>query len=168
MITFSHAGLLRNWDVEENHGVGCEAPSTMSRWNEEPHARSTPGSSSVVQKEFICPVMVNIGTIVRVCEKRFLRQEHYRRHMKTLHSERREICKVPGCGKKFPRFDNLQDHYWTHLDKGVGGRRVTLTLEALRDVLPLNERKICPRLEMRLHKFRMSNKGGNRGRARRR
>ncbi|AMD21029.1 HEL252Wp [Eremothecium sinecaudum] len=47
------------------------------------------------------------------CDRRFKRQEHLKRHVRSLHmGEKPYDCKI--CGKKFSRSDNLNQHIKTH------------------------------------------------------
>ena len=85
--------------------------------------KRTKGNSRAVispaAKRLTCTLVTHAGTETIICNKNFLRPEHLKRHMLTVHGERKEwICKLPGCRKCFSRADNLRDHYWTHVDKG--------------------------------------------------
>jgi len=55
--------------------------------------------------------------VCEICQKRFKRLEHLRRHNKTHTGERGFRCEVVGCGKWFSRSDNLMAHrrYSPHL-----------------------------------------------------
>lgn len=49
------------------------------------------------------------------CGRKFLRQEHLHRHMKT-HSGRKDfVCQL--CHTQFNRNDNCWEHYWTHVHR---------------------------------------------------
>lgn len=48
--------------------------------------------------------------VCEICQKRFKRLEHLRRHNKTHTGERGFRCEVVGCGKWFSRSDNLMAH----------------------------------------------------------
>ncbi|ODV81744.1 uncharacterized protein CANTADRAFT_87707 [Suhomyces tanzawaensis NRRL Y-17324] len=45
-----------------------------------------------------------------ICEARFQRPEHVKRHMKSHSSEKPYQCDQPACGKRFNRKDNLKAH----------------------------------------------------------
>ncbi|KAK9471034.1 uncharacterized protein V1510DRAFT_356654, partial [Dipodascopsis tothii] len=47
------------------------------------------------------------------CHRRFKRQEHLKRHFRSLHT-REKPFKCTGCGKGFSRSDNLAQHARTH------------------------------------------------------
>lgn len=52
------------------------------------------------------------------CDRRFKRQEHLKRHVRSLHmGEKPFDCHI--CGKKFSRSDNLNQHIKTHTDGEV-------------------------------------------------
>jgi len=48
--------------------------------------------------------------VCEICQKRFKRLEHLRRHNKTHTGERIFRCEIVGCGKWFSRSDNLMAH----------------------------------------------------------
>ena len=68
------------------------------------------------------------------CMKRFKRQEHKKRHEKTVHEKHNHTiykCWVPDCGTGFSRTDNLKSHLRnTHSKRpGVRGNRYVATLD---------------------------------------
>ena len=62
--------------------------------------------------------------VCTLCDKRFKRLEHLKRHNKVHTGERRYCCTIPGCGKWFSRTDNLMAHIRTHGKKGGRNRYV--------------------------------------------
>lgn len=90
------------------------APSTTSE--QAVSAASTPAQSSSVSrrgrkqsltedpsKTFVCTL----------CSRRFRRQEHLKRHYRSLHTHDKPF-ECTDCGKKFSRSDNLSQHQRTH------------------------------------------------------
>jgi hypothetical protein len=90
------------------------------------------------------------------CSQRFVRPEHLRRHVKTVHgNERLYICKVPDCLRPFSRGDNLREHYWTHLKRGGrAGKNRKMDFPELKAILGSKERKLAKRLREKLSKQR--------------
>lgn len=65
-------------------------------------------SSDDSNKSFVCDH----------CNRRFRRQEHLKRHFRSLHT-REKPFKCDECGKKFSRSDNLSQHARTHLKQNA-------------------------------------------------
>jgi len=51
--------------------------------------------------------------VCEICNRRFRRQEHLKRHYRSLHTEDKPF-ECHECGKKFSRSDNLAQHARTH------------------------------------------------------
>ncbi|KAI9690634.1 MAG: hypothetical protein M1820_009941 [Bogoriella megaspora] len=51
--------------------------------------------------------------VCTLCSRRFRRQEHLKRHYRSLHTHEKPF-ECPDCGKKFSRSDNLSQHQRTH------------------------------------------------------
>ncbi|KAJ4470247.1 hypothetical protein J3R30DRAFT_3301682, partial [Lentinula aciculospora] len=50
------------------------------------------------------------------CGKCFVRGEHLKRHVRSLHmQDKPHVCPHPGCNKSFSRRDNLGQHARVHL-----------------------------------------------------
>nr|OQO25314.1 hypothetical protein B0A51_07888 [Rachicladosporium sp. CCFEE 5018] len=91
------------------------APSEDSEEPSESVASTPAGSSSVSRrgrkqsltddpsKTFVCTL----------CSRRFRRQEHLKRHYRSLHTHDKPF-ECTDCGKKFSRSDNLSQHQRTH------------------------------------------------------
>jgi hypothetical protein len=98
-------------------------------------------------RHYACP-RVDLG-----CVRRFARPEHLRRHINTVHGDKRDHrCKVPKCATKpFSRSDNLRDHYWSHLERGGRtGKNDKMSLSELKEILGPKERKLIKKLKLRL------------------
>ncbi|KAH7406867.1 hypothetical protein DE146DRAFT_786657 [Phaeosphaeria sp. MPI-PUGE-AT-0046c] len=106
------------------------------------------------QRIYVCPLPEKSGPLSSQCDQRFVRPEHLRRHMKTVHgSLRPHLCKVPRCGRSFSRGDNLRDHYWTHIKRGGRiGKNQKMNLAELKEILGPKERKLIRKLKEKLHK----------------
>ncbi|KAH7401229.1 hypothetical protein BKA66DRAFT_405569 [Pyrenochaeta sp. MPI-SDFR-AT-0127] len=108
------------------------------------------------QRHYLCPFSSKADPNGGICRQRFVRPEHLRRHVKTVHGTAREYtCKVPKCRRAFSRGDNLRDHYWTHLSRGGrAGRNDKMSLEELKVILGPKERKLLRRLKAKLNKHK--------------
>ena len=74
-------------------------------------------------KQFVCEL--------NGCGRRFRRQEHLKRHYRSLHTaDRPFICTV--CNKRFSRSDNLTQHQRTH-----GSQSMTLSVLDHNNILPV-------------------------------
>ena len=56
--------------------------------------------------------------VCTLCSRRFRRQEHLKRHYRSLHTEDKPF-ECQDCGKKFSRSDNLAQHTRTHGGSGM-------------------------------------------------
>jgi hypothetical protein len=99
---------------ENNTVTTSTAPSTTSD-KAESAAQTPSGSGSISRrgrkqsltddpsKTFVCTL----------CSRRFRRQEHLKRHYRSLHTHDKPF-ECTDCGKKFSRSDNLSQHQRTH------------------------------------------------------
>ncbi|KAJ7065507.1 hypothetical protein C8F01DRAFT_982779 [Mycena amicta] len=87
-------------------------PVPVPNLTKKSRGRRVPVDGSVPTAEerpFVCPV--------DGCGKRFVRGEHLKRHVRSIHThEKPHACPYEGCGKSFNRRDNLAQHSRIHLD----------------------------------------------------
>jgi C2H2 transcription facotor len=98
MSTGSHSQSSSN-DGHEGHAHGSPsggAPSTNRRGRKQSLTEDP-------SKTFVCTL----------CSRRFRRQEHLKRHYRSLHTHDKPF-ECGECGKKFSRSDNLAQHARTH------------------------------------------------------
>ena len=87
------------------------SPPTPPSRGATPLSRSM--SARAAQRTPQLPLVVSAldkSHVCEVCQKRFKRLEHLRRHNKTHTGERVFRCDIVGCGKWFSRSDNLMAH----------------------------------------------------------
>jgi hypothetical protein len=104
------------------------------------------------QRHYICPDHDKPDVHGRRCDGAFIRPEHLRRHIKTVHGAMRPFrCKVPQCERAFSRGDNLRDHYWTHIERGGRvGKNDKMSLSELNVILGPKEKALKLKLKKRL------------------
>ena len=100
-------------DQQTSTSQASTAPSTTSDAPES--AAATPaasGSSRRGRKQSLTddPSKTFVCTL---CSRRFRRQEHLKRHYRSLHTHEKPF-ECTDCGKKFSRSDNLSQHQRTH------------------------------------------------------
>lgn len=105
-------------------------------------------------RSFFCPLTGQPDVKGKTCNARFVRPEHCRRHVRTVHGDRKDHrCKVPMCNREFSRGDNLRDHYWTHLHRGGRlGRNDKMSLADLKEILGKSEKKLIGKFRMKMVK----------------
>jgi hypothetical protein len=105
-------------------------------------------------RNYVCPRFGQPDSEGRPCTKGFVRPEHLRRHVRTVHSKYRPFhCKVPNCEKKFSRGDNMRDHYWTHIERGGrAGKNQKMIMPELFAILGPKEKALKWRLRLKLAK----------------
>jgi len=107
----SLAASLALLPTTAHHPTPCMSPPTPPSRGNTSHSRSTcrpfrPTTSNL-------PLIVSAADkshVCEICDRRFKRLEHLRRHNKTHTGERVFRCEVTGCGKWFSRSDNLMAH----------------------------------------------------------
>ncbi|CAE7030242.1 hypothetical protein P3342_006243 [Pyrenophora teres f. teres] len=109
-------------------------------------------NNTTQQRLYECPMHAPGQSKAVPCERSFIRPEHLRRHVKTVHSkERLYMCKVPDCQRPFSRGDNLREHYWTHVERGGrGGKNRKMGLLELKAILGPKEKQLTKRLKRKL------------------
>ncbi|KAF7309367.1 hypothetical protein MIND_00307400 [Mycena indigotica] len=84
-------------------------PVPVPNLTKKSRGRRVPISEDQQERPFICPA--------DGCGKRFVRGEHLKRHVRSIHThEKPHICPYEGCGKSFNRRDNLAQHSRIHFD----------------------------------------------------
>jgi Zinc finger, C2H2 type len=86
------------------------SPPTPPSRGATPLSRSLSRSSRAPPSLPLVVSALDKSHVCEVCQKRFKRLEHLRRHNKTHTGERGFRCEVVGCGKWFSRSDNLMAH----------------------------------------------------------
>lgn len=95
-------------EIADNESVCCSedastpAPAPTSRRGRKQSLTEDPS------KTFVCDL----------CNRRFRRQEHLKRHYRSLHTQEKPF-ECTDCGKKFSRSDNLAQHARTHTSGAV-------------------------------------------------
>lgn len=96
----SHSGSSEQHATNSVIGSESGATPTQQPVNRRGRKQSLTEDPS---KTFIC----------EICNRRFRRQEHLKRHYRSLHTEDKPF-ECHECGKKFSRSDNLSQHSRTH------------------------------------------------------
>jgi hypothetical protein len=86
------------------------SPPTPPSRNSTPLSRSLSRTSRAPANLPLVVSALDKSHVCEMCQKRFKRLEHLRRHNKTHTGERGFRCEVVGCGKWFSRSDNLMAH----------------------------------------------------------
>jgi hypothetical protein len=93
--------------VSEDQSEGSEAPESAAGTPSQSGNASRRGRKQSLtedpSKTFVCTL----------CSRRFRRQEHLKRHYRSLHTHDKPF-ECTDCGKKFSRSDNLSQHQRTH------------------------------------------------------
>jgi C2H2 transcription facotor len=100
-VTNEDSTSMKKEDSEKPTPAGSEAssalPTPASRRGRKQSLTEDPS------KTFVCDL----------CNRRFRRQEHLKRHYRSLHTHEKPF-ECQDCGKKFSRSDNLSQHQRTH------------------------------------------------------
>lgn len=83
--------------ITDEHGNIVPGGGNVNRRGRKPSLTEDPS------KTFVC----------HLCNRRFRRQEHLKRHYRSLHTQDKPF-ECTECGKKFSRSDNLSQHQRTH------------------------------------------------------
>ncbi|KAI5861786.1 hypothetical protein GGS23DRAFT_131204 [Durotheca rogersii] len=75
--------------------------------------------------------------VCELCNRRFRRQEHLKRHYRSLHTQEKPF-ECHECGKKFSRSDNLSQHARTHGSGAIVMNVIDTSGEGL-DIMPPSE-----------------------------
>ncbi|OTA94414.1 hypothetical protein M434DRAFT_29900 [Hypoxylon sp. CO27-5] len=75
--------------------------------------------------------------VCELCNRRFRRQEHLKRHYRSLHTQEKPF-ECHECGKKFSRSDNLSQHARTHGSGAIVMNLIDTSEEGL-DLMPAGE-----------------------------
>lgn len=96
----SQSGSSETPSASNNVGTGSDAGNSQPAVNRRGRKQSLTEDPS---KTFVC----------ELCNRRFRRQEHLKRHYRSLHTQDKPF-ECHECGKKFSRSDNLSQHARTH------------------------------------------------------
>jgi hypothetical protein len=117
--------------MSKREPVQHAAQSSQQQTSEEPQTSNAPSSSSSENNETSAATPSQTGNVSRrgrkqsltddpsktfvctLCSRRFRRQEHLKRHYRSLHTHEKPF-ECTDCGKKFSRSDNLSQHQRTH------------------------------------------------------
>ncbi|KAG6027839.1 hypothetical protein E4U41_000824 [Claviceps citrina] len=91
-----------NASCEDAENAESSAPAPSNRRGRKQSLTDDPS------KTFVCDL----------CNRRFRRQEHLKRHYRSLHTQEKPF-ECGDCGKKFSRSDNLAQHARTHASGGA-------------------------------------------------
>ena len=115
----SHANDASTDQNGDGQGTSSTRDSTAA-----PHDDSAPGSNADSNTNSLQPVArrgrkqsltddPSKTFVCALCSRRFRRQEHLKRHYRSLHTHEKPF-ECNECGKKFSRSDNLSQHARTH------------------------------------------------------
>lgn len=106
--------FTQNTTQQTSTSSASTAPSTASEAAES--KPSTPAQSSTISRRGRKQSLTDDPSktfVCTLCSRRFRRQEHLKRHYRSLHTHEKPF-ECTDCGKKFSRSDNLSQHQRTH------------------------------------------------------
>lgn len=116
---------------EDNNNVGGSTSGSSAQGGPLPAPPNRRGRKQSLtedpSKTFVC----------ELCNRRFRRQEHLKRHYRSLHTQDKPF-ECHECGKKFSRSDNLSQHARTHGSGAIVMNIIDTSEEGL-DLMPPGE-----------------------------
>lgn len=129
-ISFKKMTSLNSSNNNNNNNNNQSTPSLPSLPEDSDLIIPTPSSSSDIPADYQPPIReptrrgrkpslaydATKQFVCTYCSRRFRRQEHLKRHFRSLHTNEKPFdCEL--CGKKFSRSDNLAQHIKTHANE---------------------------------------------------
>ncbi|KAG4217448.1 hypothetical protein PC116_g34071 [Phytophthora cactorum] len=139
-----------NVAADSSSGQSDEQQQQQSTQNDNAQASSNAGSTSGSSAPTALPAPPNRRGrkqsltedpsktfVCELCNRRFRRQEHLKRHYRSLHTQEKPF-ECHECGKKFSRSDNLSQHARTHGSGAIVMNLIDASEEGL-DLMPAGE-----------------------------
>ena len=126
--------LVEGGNATQNHTIATDAPPQQTSGSQQTstapdsHASSSDGNAATSNAISLSTPTLPIARrgrkqsltedpsktfVCTLCSRRFRRQEHLKRHYRSLHTHDKPF-ECTDCGKKFSRSDNLSQHARTH------------------------------------------------------
>ncbi|KAI1482680.1 hypothetical protein K445DRAFT_36853, partial [Daldinia sp. EC12] len=141
---------VMNVAADSSSGQSDEQQQQQSTQNDNAQASSNAGSTSGSSAPTALPAPPNRRGrkqsltedpsktfVCELCNRRFRRQEHLKRHYRSLHTQEKPF-ECHECGKKFSRSDNLSQHARTHGSGAIVMNLIDASEEGL-DLMPAGE-----------------------------